>query len=70
MARLKLHQCFIPRMEIQPQAFLVLEKMIGSGEEEFKYLYHTWAWQLSYLMDHDHLYKFSIPLLYKFSISL
>ena len=27
----------------------------------FKGFYYIWAWQPSYLMDHDHLYKFSIP---------
>ena len=34
----------------------------GSGVEDFKGLYHIWAWRPSWSRDLDHLYKLSLSL--------
>ena len=38
------------------------QRTSGSGEEDFKGLYHIWAWRPSWSCDLDHLYKRSFFL--------
>ena len=36
-------------------------RISGSGEEDFRGIYHIWAWRPSWSCDLDHLYKLSPP---------
>ena len=47
---------------ITPHAKFHDQRTISSVEEDFKGLYHIWAWRLSWLCDLDYLYKLSFPL--------